>query len=93
MSAIERLKFEAVIEERDNARRECKRLRQELAAERAARAVVTTEQPPETELERRAWELYASAMAAENDISPPVSFSAAANWMAYRDEFRRDGAT
>lgn len=65
--------------------------RQELAAERAGRAVVATEQPEETELEQRAWELFVSAMSGEHDITPQQSYCFAANWMAYRDEFRRDG--
>lgn len=142
MSAIERIKFDAVMAERDAARAECERLRDELAAlealnaeaakagpivderikelegklvvllirrqeqaaeieqlrrdlaaEREAGGGPAVEQPEESELERRAWELFASAMSADAGITPPNSFWFAESWMAHRDDLRKAGAT
>lgn len=49
------------------------------------------DRPQETELEQRAWALFAAAMSAETDISPQLSFSFAAQWMTHRDDLRKAG--
>ena len=44
--------------------------------------------PQESELERRAWELFVSSMSGNADITPGQSFRDASHWMAYRDQRR-----
>lgn len=50
-------------------------------------------QPSETELERRAWELFARAAGGGGDLSATDSFWTAARWIACRDERRKAGDT
>ena len=73
---------------------EIEQLLRDLAAERTAPATAPTEQREETELERRAWELFVAAMAANDGyLRPEKSFVGATQWMAHRDERRKAGAT
>ena len=133
MSGIERENLDQTMRELNEARRECERLKQELAsaqgaiktyiaglgvlsAERdrykrkladmeddAVAAYIDhadgvaacieerrSEQPAETELERKAWELFAAAMASgARDISPEQSFVTAWLWIGFRDQRRK----
>lgn len=83
--------FQALIEERDQLSRQLRRVtkeRDELAT-KLLEASTSKELPDycdETELERRAWELFAHL----GSIKPDEAYRQAAEWMAYRDEFRTD---
>jgi len=100
MNEIERKIYDTAIHERDEARKECERLRQELAEERQQRQyaddtlrVLWEKQPEESELERRAWELYVAAVASGTDMSPELSFIEAGEWVYYREQRRKAGGT
>lgn len=80
-----------------NARRreqfaELEELRRALAAERESSVVTTglvaTEQPEESELERRAWEMHSHILG----LTAAESFYQAGQWMALRDQRRKAGA-
>ena len=72
---------------------EIEQLRRDLAASREAGGVLADEQPEESELEQRAWELFRTAMSGDADITPPNAFLFAESWMAYRDDRRKAGGT
>jgi len=103
MNEIQQKIFDTAVHERNEARKECERLRQELEAERQQRQFADDtlrglweqqqEYPAESELERRAWELYVSSVASGIDMSPELSFIEAGEWVYYREQRRKAGGT
>lgn len=99
MNEIERKILDKTMHERDESRKECERLRAELAAERKQRQYTDDtlrvmweqlpEQPAETELEQKAWQAFLAATAAAcNHLSPAGAFQEAKDWIIHRN-FRR----
>ena len=99
MNEFERKIYEQTMHELNEARKECERLQAELAAERQQRQYAEDtlramseqrpEQAKESELERRAWELFSQIP----DVTIEQSFYKARSWMYHRDQQRKAGAT
>ena len=99
MNEIQQKIFDTAVHERNEARKECERLRQELEAERQQRQFADDtlrglweqqqEYPADSELERRAWEVFSQIP----DVTIDESFYKASQWMYYRQQQRKAGAT